>query len=813
MFSIRNILIAGIIGLQLVTAGAIILSSYLTTDKVLVGHARSLMSHVSVQTAQHAERYLALARQTADLTQELANYAVIRNEDHVGMEIYFLKQLQLHPSFAGIYYGASDGSFTYVKRDSGRVVNGYLTKFIRTGDGVRTVERVWRDPDFVELARDTDPEDAFDPRTRPWFKNALETQGPVWTEPYIFFTSRKPGITSANPVHNMGGANIGAVGVDMEIDGLSDFLASLEISDNARALILNHNGDVIAYSETGTINGASRDKADQPTFHRIDEFGDAVAQLAYQSLGRPSGSYLIDQALFTDFVMDGKTYLASFLPILHPELPWSLGIYLPKEDFLGVFTAKRRQNIYIAAAITLVACLLGILLWRGIAGPLSKLRTHARVVSDGNFEPPPPIGGAYDEIRELEQSFDRMVAGLRERDRRNAELAESLHESEAQLRQAQKMEAMGQLTGGLAHDFNNLLAVVIGNLDILREKLETRPDDRAVADSAIHAALRGADLTQRLLAFARRQRLKPATVDLNALVDNMTGLMQRTLGETINVQTDTQADLWTTKADPTQMETTLLNLAMNARHAMQKKGGTLTVETRNVVLERRVEGLLEDVRPGEYVMVVVRDTGIGMSSETLMHVFEPFYTTKAVGEGSGLGLSMVYGFMGQSQGYVSIRSAEGAGTEVCLYFPATQEAAPVDTLEDVPVEKLRGAGETVLVVEDDPEVKTVAVTMISNLGYRVLDAMSGPAALAVLDRNDEIDVLFTDMVLPDGMNGSELAAAVLSRRPEIKVLFTTGYSDPAMAMADPSATADIIAKPYRRQELAQRLHALLHEDN
>ena len=293
----------------------------------------------------------------------------------------------------------------------------------------------------------------------------------------------------------------------------------------------------------------------------------------------------------------------------------------------------------------------------------------------------------------------------------------------------------------------------------------------------------------------------------------MTGLMQRTLGETINVQTDTQADLWTTKADPTQMETTLLNLAMNARYAMQKKGGTLTVETRNVVLERRVEGLLEDVRPGEYVMVVVRDTGIGMSSETLMHVFEPFYTTKAVGEGSGLGLSMVYGFMGQSQGYVSIRSAEGAGTEVCLYFPATQEAAPVDTLEDVPVEKLRGAGETVLVVEDDPEVKTVAVTMISNLGYRVLDAMSGPAALAVLDRNDEIDVLFTDMVLPDGMNGSELAAAVLSRRPEIKVLFTTGYSDPAMAMADPSATADIIAKPYRRQELAQRLHALLHEDN
>ncbi len=811
MFSIRNILIAGIIGLQLVTAGAIILSSHLTTDRVLVGHARSLMSHLSIETAQHAEVYLSLARETADLTQQLANYEVIRNADQDGMEAYFLKQLNLRPSFAGIYFGSSDGSFTYVKRDDDRFENGYLTKFIRWIDGKRTVERIWRDSGFSEQGRDKDSDDGYDPRTRPWFKDSIASEGHIWTQPYIFFTSRKPGITSANPVFGSDGASIGAVGVDIEIDGLSEFLASLEISENGRALILNHNGDVIAFPDRDMIKNARRDASNQPAFPRIDDFGDPVARMAYQSLGRPAGDYFVEEPVFNSFVMDGATYLVSFIPILHPELPWSIGIYLPKDDFLGVFKENRRQNIYIAVVITLIACLLGVFLWRGISRPLTELQAHARVVRDGNFEPTPEISSTYVEIREMVQSFDRMVGGLRERDRRTAELTNSLNESEAQLRQAQKMEAMGQLTGGLAHDFNNLLGVVIGNLDFLREKLETQPDNRAMADSAIHAALRGADLTQRLLAFARRQRLKPAVVDLNAMVANMSGLMQRTLGETITVETRMQSDLWTMKVDPTQMETTLLNLAMNARHAMQD-GGTLTIETRNVVLDRRVEHVPEDVRPGEYVMVVVRDTGVGMSPATLAHVFEPFFTTKAVGEGSGLGLSMVHGFIGQSQGYISIQSAEGEGTEICLYFPAAQEKAPAVSTDEMPVEQLHGAGQTILIVEDDPEVRAVAVTMISSQGYQILEAASGPEALSLLDKNADIDVLFTDMVLPDGMNGAELAAQILSRQPDIKVLYTTGYSDAAAAPSNRSDTMDIIAKPYRRRELAQRLHAILHAE-
>ena len=338
------------------------------------------------------------------------------------------------------------------------------------------------------------------------------------------------------------------------------------------------------------------------------------------------------------------------------------------------------------------------------------------------------------------------------------------------------MEAMGQLTGGIAHDFNNLLGIVIGNLDFLRDALKDRPESRDMAERAIRAALRGADLTQRLLSFARRQRLKPEVIDLNALVATMTDLMQRTLGETIKVESDVAGDLRLARIDPSQMETALLNLAMNARHAMPN-GGTLTVETRNVILERRNPGIHEEVLPGPYVMVTVGDTGAGMSSKVLTQVFEPFFTTKPIGEGSGLGLSMVHGFIKQSLGHIAIESDEGVGTKVRLYFPVVADDRLEVPDKVLPLEELRGNGETILVVEDDEEVRAVAVVIIESLGYMVLEAMDGAEALAALDQNEKVDLLFTDMVLPNDMNGAELATETVARRPGIKVLYTSGYSE------------------------------------
>ncbi len=813
MFSIRNILIAGIVGLQLVSVGAVMLSTNLTTETVLVGHARTLMTHVSMETRQHAERYLSLARETVELTQRLANFEVIQREDHKAMERYFVEQLSLHPSFDGIYFGSVNGSFTYVKREEERFENAYRSKFIRVAEGSRDVELVWRNSGYDELARETDPDDTYDPRVRPWYRDSIESRGHIWTEPYFFFTSKKPGISSANPVYNSAGDTVGAVGVDIEIDSLSEFLASLNISENAKAFILNSNGDVIAYPDLGMIHRAVSGDSGTPKFTRIDEFGDPVARLAFLSLGQATGNYDIAEATFTSFVVDGETYLASFSPLLHPELPWSLGIYLPKDDFLGVFKENQQQNLLMVAGITVIACLLGIMLWRGIARPLTLLRAHARTVSNGDLQPPPEIRSAYSEIREMVLSFDRMVSGLRDRDQRNVELAGELQESEIQLRQAQKMEAMGQLTSGIAHDFNNLLGIVIGNLDFLRDALKDRPESRDMAERAIRAALRGADLTQRLLSFARRQRLKPEVIDLNALVATMTDLMQRTLGETIKVESDVAGDLRLARIDPSQMETALLNLAMNARHAMPN-GGTLTVETRNVILERRNPGIHEEVLPGPYVMVTVGDTGAGMSSKVLTQVFEPFFTTKPIGEGSGLGLSMVHGFIKQSLGHIAIESDEGVGTKVRLYFPVVADDRLEVPDKVLPLEELRGNGETILVVEDDEEVRAVAVVIIESLGYMVLEAMDGAEALAALDQNEKVDLLFTDMVLPNDMNGAELATETVARRPGIKVLYTSGYSEAVAEHDDQRWQAiDLVPKPYRCHDLAQRLYMAIHQNN
>lgn len=381
--------------------------------------------------------------------------------------------------------------------------------------------------------------------------------------------------------------------------------------------------------------------------------------------------------------------------------------------------------------------------------------------------------------------------------------------SEEQLRQAQKMESIGQLTGGIAHDFNNLLGVIIGNLEFLQESLKSDDQKRAFTDNAIHAALRGAELTQRLLSFARKQTLRPEVVDLNQLVLGMTKLLRRTLGETISIDPKTSADLWVTEIDPAQFEAELLNLVTNARHAMGD-GGRLVLETSNIILDQDYADQYEDVVSGPYVMLAVSDTGTGMPEDVLAQAFEPFFTTKEVGEGSGLGLSMVHGFVRQSQGHVSVYSEVGVGTTVKLYFKVAPNVQATQTPLQETNEPTANANETVLIVEDDPNLRQLTVSIISRLGYDVLEAENGPMALALLDKGTPVNLLFTDVILPENMNGAELAAEALKRRPGLKVLYTSGYNENVIVhngMLDENVS--LISKPYRRQELAQRIRAVL----
>ena len=382
---------------------------------------------------------------------------------------------------------------------------------------------------------------------------------------------------------------------------------------------------------------------------------------------------------------------------------------------------------------------------------------------------------------------------------------------EEQLRQAQKMEAVGQLTGGVAHDFNNLLTVIMGNLDNLQRHLPDRPEPQRMAQAIMRAASRAATLTHRLLAFARRQPLEPRPVDVNKLVGAMSDLLRRSLGETIVIETVQAGGLWQTLADPNQLENALLNLAVNARDAMPQ-GGKLTIETANAFLDEAYATLHQGVASGQYVLMAVSDTGVGMTRDVVEKAFEPFFTTKEVGQGTGLGLPQVYGFVKQSGGHVKIYSEPNEGTTVKLYLPRLLSSEqPTDAPGEVTPEPARTAGETILVVEDDDDVRGYSADILRDLGYRVVEAPEGAAALAALDSEPHIRLLFTDVGLPGGLNGRQLADEARRRRPDLKVLFTTGYARNAIVhqgRLDPGV--ELIVKPFTAASLATKIRNILH---
>ncbi|HEY7608653.1 MAG TPA: CHASE3 domain-containing protein [Alphaproteobacteria bacterium] len=380
---------------------------------------------------------------------------------------------------------------------------------------------------------------------------------------------------------------------------------------------------------------------------------------------------------------------------------------------------------------------------------------------------------------------------------------------ERQLRQAQRMEAVGQLTGGIAHDFNNILSIVVGNLDLLSDRFGAGTRERALAEAAMKGAMRGAELVQRLLAFARRQPLMPRPFDLNERLPGLAALLHRTLGEGIEVRMMPGDALWSAIADPAQFEDALLNLAINARDAMPK-GGVLTIETANTRLDEAYVAANPDAAPGEYVMVAVTDTGSGMAPEVAERAFEPFFTTKETGKGTGLGLSMVYGFVKQSQGHVKIYSELGHGTSIKIYLPRSNVAAETGAVAEEAAASLPRGTERVLLVEDNPGVREAAEKTLAELGYSVHAVADAAAAMAWLENGEKIDLLFTDLVMPGAMNGRELAEAALARRPGLKVLLTTGYAEAAIQNGGgPAQHAHLIGKPYRKADLARMLRRAL----
>ena len=379
--------------------------------------------------------------------------------------------------------------------------------------------------------------------------------------------------------------------------------------------------------------------------------------------------------------------------------------------------------------------------------------------------------------------------------------------AEAQVRQMQKMESVGQLTGGIAHDFNNMLAIIIGSLDLAKRRLTSDPAKAETGiGAAADAAQRAAQLTSRLLAFSRQQPLAPGPIDANKLVAGMSELLRRTLGEQVQLETVLAGGLWRAYADAPQLENAVLNLCVNARDAMPE-GGKLTVETANTWLDDAYAAAHADVSAGQYVAICVTDSGTGMSKETIERAFDPFYTTKGVGKGTGLGLSQVFGFVKQSRGHVKIYSEVGQGTTVKMYLPRFTGELPA---EDAPHETYVGGGdEIVLVVEDDADVRLVSVDALRALGYTVIHAEDGPSALAALEKHPKVDLLFTDIVMP-GMTGRQLADIATVQRPGLKVLYATGYTRNAVVhngMLD--AGVAFLSKPFTIDQLAAKVRQVL----
>jgi signal transduction histidine kinase/CheY-like chemotaxis protein len=402
-------------------------------------------------------------------------------------------------------------------------------------------------------------------------------------------------------------------------------------------------------------------------------------------------------------------------------------------------------------------------------------------------------------VKSAEGATERIIASIRD-------ITERI-KTEDRLRESQKMESIGQLTGGVAHDFNNLLQVIRGNLELLAPMTVDNPLLQRRVGAIMNAADRAAQLTRQLLAFARRQPLEPEVINLATLVGDMTELLRRTLGESIDIKTVIAADLWNTVADPAQVESAVLNLALNARDAMDGSG-RLTVEISNADLDESYVRDADGLTPGEYVLIAVSDTGQGMTPEVRKRVFEPFFTTKTEGKGTGLGLSMVYGFVRQSRGHIRLYSEPGEGTTVKMYLPRATGSvrAPLEAHAGPPLSE----GGDILVVEDDPAVRAVAVTTLGTLGYRCLEAQDAASALAMLEAGARVDLVFSDVIMPGPVTARAFAERLSELAPSAPVLFTSGYTQGAVIhQGRLDEGVHLLSKPYSRDDLARKIAELM----
>ena len=538
----------------------------------------------------------------------------------------------------------------------------------------------------------------------------------------------------------------------------------------------------------------------------IDGQGRFIARVSGGKVGQLAGEGWLaikDQTgLFELSSRDGDALVQANA---HPSLSsWTVGVAVKKAELQKAAWTTVRWAAMLGTGLSAASLLLAWYLARQITRPIDQLRQS---FADVSAQPGKPIEVGPPEILELQDTLhratlERMTALSKlEREMRLRE------EAQTGLAQAQRMEALGQLAGGIAHDSNNVLAAISANLDAVTLRSSDEKTSEAI-EAAMDAIQMGASLNRRLLFLSRPQGVGLERLDLNDRVTGTLELLKRTLGEQVTVSLRLSPDPCQTSANPGDVDNAILNLAINARDAMPK-GGALTIETRHVTIDADAAGRIPEARPGEYVTLTVSDTGHGMSSEILRHAMEPFFTTKGPGKGTGLGLATVYGIVRQAVGFVSIDSTVGKGTSVHLNFPKAEPGPIASSARPATKEVPLGDGELILVVEDNDKVREATMSRLEFLGYAVLEAKTGPEAITLLKSEEPIALVFSDIIMPGGMTGYDVAEWVRSMKPELKVLLTSGYNDVPLAASEAVRAIQVLGKPYTREQLAFALRETL----
>jgi len=793
--SIKWILILGMPGLVVGMITFINLSTFFSSKSVFTEHAREIMQNISSYTIDKSRNHLNPARDAALLTSGLAVNQIVTSSKKSEMESYFYEQLLINSQFSNIYYGTVDGEFVMVSRKNSE---SFLTKIISFENDVRKVTFKEMDLFFNQQRQYEDPEDTYDPRKRPWFIDSIKEKRLIWTNPYVFFTSRNPGITTASPVFNENGSLHGVVGVDIEISELSDFISTLSIGKNGKAFILDSAGQVLAYPDKTKITHRLG-QSDSVSLVSIGELEDEISQAAYNTL--VSLNYELDdnREIFLTFDHNNEVYHAMFTPFKASYWPWLLGIYIPENDYIGSLKRNRTYSVIISITLGFITILIASWITRTINQPLRKLQSAAKEVGSGNLESPVKIKTYYRELDETARDFEIMRLGLKEK----AKL-------EDQFQQTRKVESIGRLAGGVAHDLNNLLTPILGYSEILISNLRDDESKSRQASQIHHAGTKAKDLVQQLLAFSRKQELEYKPLNLNLVTRSFEKLLRRTIRENIIIEICDSEIKPIVMADPGQIEQVIMNLSVNAQDAMVD-GGTLTIELSVVEMENTPENKYHNIHKGTYALLSVSDTGDGIDEEIQKEIFEPFFSTK--GEfGIGLGLATVYGIVNQHKGDILVYSEPGIGTSFKVYLPISEQVVE----EKRKLQNLSpdfGGTETILVVEDNEQVKELTETILTSLGYTVLTADNGSDALDILlDYTSPVHLLLTDVIMP-GINGKELYEKSLLLFKDLKVLFMSGYADNAIARHNViDAEANFIQKPFSTNGLAKKIREILVSD-